>query len=96
MDCDLDEVTLVEDVWSGGGNLGSSIEIFAHGLEIGNMVFTRYKYFPSGEIEELDVKVIDVGLGLERIPWIINGDATSYESVYDESLAFLKEKLQVK
>lgn len=51
MECDLDEVTLIEDVWSGGGNLGSSIEIFAHGMEIGNMVFTRFKYFPSGELE---------------------------------------------
>jgi len=84
--CDLDEVTLLEDVWSGGGNLGSSIELFAHGLEIGNMVFTRFKYFPSGEIEELDVKVIDVGIGLERIPWLINGSATSYDEVYPDAL----------
>jgi alanyl-tRNA synthetase len=50
---DLDEVTLIEDVWAGGGNLGSSIEMFAYGLEIGNMVFTRFKYFPDGSLEEL-------------------------------------------
>lgn len=93
MGCDLDEVTLVEDVWCGGGNLGSSIELFAFGLEIGNMVFTRYKYFPNGDIEELDVKVIDVGCGLERIPWIINGSATSYEDVFGQSLVWLKEKI---
>lgn len=96
MECDLDEVTLIEDVWSGGGNLGSSIELFAHGMEIGNMVFTRYKYFPSGEIEELDVKVIDVGLGLERIPWLINGSSTSYEDVFEDSLKFLREKIDIK
>ncbi|KRX05303.1 Translation protein, beta-barrel domain [Pseudocohnilembus persalinus] len=95
MGCDLDEVTLVEDVWSGGGNLGSSIEIFAHGLEVGNMVFTRFKYFPSGEIEELDVKVIDVGIGLERIPWLINGAATSYEDVFGNSFKWLQEKLSL-
>lgn len=93
MECDLDEVTLIEDVWSGGGNLGSSIEMFAHGMEIGNMVFTRYKYFPSGEIEELDIKVIDVGIGLERIPWLINGTSTSFEDVFTGTLKFLRERI---
>lgn len=93
MECDLDEVTLIEDVWSGGGNLGSSIEMFAHGMEIGNMVFTRYKYFPSGEIEELDIKVIDVGIGLERIPWLINGSSTSFEDVFSGTLKFLRERI---
>jgi len=68
LEIDPDEITLIEDVWSGGGNLGSSIEYFAHGLEIGNMVFTMFKYFPDGRLEDLDVKVIDVGTGLERIP----------------------------
>lgn len=89
MELDLDEVTLIEDVWSGGGNLGSSVEIFMHGLEVGNMVFIRYKYFPDGALEELDVKIIDVGIGLERIPWLINGTATSYMDIFPSSLAFL-------
>jgi alanyl-tRNA synthetase len=47
---DPDEITLIEDVWSGGGNLGSSIEYFIRGMEIGNMVFMRYKYFPDGRL----------------------------------------------
>lgn len=96
MECDLDEVTLIEDVWSGGGNLGSSIEMFAKGMEIGNMVFTRFKYFPSGDIEELDVTVIDVGIGLERIPWLINGSPTSYDEVFVECLKFLRSKIEIK
>ena len=95
MELDLDEVTLIEDVWSGGGNLGSSVEIFMHGLEVGNMVFIRYKYFPDGALEELDVKIIDVGIGLERIPWLINGSATSYMDIFPQSLEFLQKKLQI-
>ena len=35
-----DEVTYIEDVWSGGGNLGPSLEYFIRGMEVGNMVFT--------------------------------------------------------
>lgn len=43
-----DEITLIEDVWSGGGNLGSCVEYFVKGLEVGNMVFTMFKYYPDG------------------------------------------------
>lgn len=93
LELDLDEVTLIEDVWSGGGNLGSSIEIFMHGLEVGNMVFTRFKYYPDGQLEELDVKVIDVGIGLERIPWLVNGSPTSYCDIFPKSLDYLQSKL---
>ena len=35
------------------------------------MVFMQYKYDHEGRTEELPVKVIDVGIGLERIPWLI-------------------------
>jgi alanyl-tRNA synthetase len=73
-----DEITFIEDVWAGGGNLGPSIEYFIGGLEVGNMVFMQYKVAPDGSREELPIKVIDVGIGLERIPWLINGSATSY------------------
>ena len=43
-----EEITLIEDVWAGGGNLGPSIEYFVSGLELGNMVFMQYKTFPDG------------------------------------------------
>lgn len=75
---DPDEITFIEDVWAGGGNLGPSMEYFIRGLELGNMVFMQYKTFPDGSREELPIQVIDVGVGLERIPWLINGSATSY------------------
>jgi alanyl-tRNA synthetase len=73
-----EEISFVEDVWAGGGNMGPSIEYFIRGLEVGNMVFMQYKTFPDGSREELDIKVIDVGIGLERIVWLVNGSATSY------------------
>ena len=50
-----DEITFVEDVWAGGGNLGPSIEYFVGGLEVGNMVFMQYKTFHDGSREPLDV-----------------------------------------
>ena len=36
---DIDEITFIEDVWAGGGNMGPSIEYFIRGMEVGNMVF---------------------------------------------------------
>jgi alanyl-tRNA synthetase len=92
---DADDITFVEDIWAGGGNMGPSVEYFIGGLEVGNMVFINYKYFPDGSYEELPVRVIDVGIGLERIPWLINGTATSYLDVFTESLAYLQDKLKI-
>lgn len=90
-----EEITFVEDVWAGGGNLGPSIEYFVRGLELGNMVFMQYKTFPDGSREELKIKVIDTGIGLERIPWIMNGTATSYMVVFKNAFDWLSEKLQL-
>lgn len=53
------------------------------------MVFMQYKYDHQGHIEELPVKVIDVGIGLERIPWLVNGSPTSYFDVFAESFKFM-------
>jgi alanyl-tRNA synthetase len=92
---DPDEITYIEDVWAGGGNLGPSIEYFVHGLEVGNMVFMQYKTFHDGSREELDVKVIDVGIGLERVAWLINGSATSYSDTFAHAMSVLQSKINV-
>ena len=42
----------------------------------------QYKTFHDGTREELPIKIIDVGIGLERIPWLINGSPTSYMDVF--------------
>lgn len=87
---DPDEITLIEDVWAGGGNMGPSVEYFVGGLEVGNMVFMQYKTYPDGSRQELQVKVIDVGTGLERVPWLLNGTPTSYVDTFHAAL----ERLQ--
>jgi alanyl-tRNA synthetase len=90
-----DEITFIEDVWAGGGNLGPSIEYFVNGLELGNMVFMQYKTFHDGSREELPIKIIDTGIGLERVAWLINGSPTSYVDTFKNALAFLTEKLGI-
>ena len=92
---DPDDITFVEDVWAGGGNLGPSIEYFVRGLEVGNMVFMQFKTFPDGSREELDVKVIDVGVGLERIAWLNNGSATSYSDTFRNAMEFFQSRTGV-
>lgn len=34
-----------------------------------------------------------MGIGLERIPWLYNGSATSYVDTFQHSLEYLKGKL---
>lgn len=36
-----------------------------------------------------------MGVGLERIPWLVNGSATSYLDVFGASLEYLQSKVQV-
>ncbi|MCQ2819447.1 MAG: alanine--tRNA ligase [archaeon] len=93
---DPDEITFTENVWCGGGNCGPCVEYFIGGLEIGNMVFMQYKVFHDGTREDLPVTVIDTGIGLERIAWLINGSATSYMDTFKHSFDYIIEKLNVK
>ena len=74
-------ITFVEDVWSGGGSFGSSLEYFVGGLELGNAVFTEFE----GDLESskrLDRRVIDMGAGLERFSWITMGTPTAYDCCF--------------
>ena len=88
-----DEITFIEDVWAGGGNCGPCIEYFVGGLEIGDMVFTQFKTYHDGTLEELPTTIIDTGIGLERIPWLINGTATSYMDTFKHSFEITAKKL---
>ena len=83
------EVTLIEDIWAGGGNVGPSIEYFIGGLELGNMVFMQFAATENGDLNTLPVLVVDTGIGLERIPWLLNGNVTSYPLTFAKSLAAL-------
>ena len=86
-----DELILHEDSWGGGGNLGACMEFFVDGLELFNQVYMFYRQTPDG-YEELDLKVLDMGMGQERITWISRGTETSYESVMPKTLEKMKEK----
>ena len=86
-----DKLILHEDSWGGGGNLGACMEFFVDGLELWNQVYMFYRQTPEG-YEELDLKVLDMGMGQERITWISHGSETSYECVMPETLEKMKER----
>ncbi|MFT4867750.1 MAG: alanyl-tRNA synthetase [Candidatus Nanohaloarchaea archaeon] len=86
-----EKLILHEDAWGGGGNLGACMEFFVDGLELWNQVYMFYKQTPEG-YEELDLKVLDMGMGHERITWISHGTETSYECVMPETLEKMKER----
>lgn len=75
--------------------MGPSIEYFVKGMEIGNMVFMQFKTFHDGSYEELKIKVIDTGIGLEWVAWLINGDSTSYLTTFKTASDYLFSKLNV-
>lgn len=59
------------------------------------MVFMQYKTFPDGSREELKIKVIDTGIGLERVAWLMNGTPTSYMDTFRHAFNYLKDKLEI-
>ncbi len=97
----LEDVTLKEDLWAGGGNFGPSLETFVNGLEIANQVYMQYEVNEKG-YRELKVKVVDMGAGLERWAWLSLLKENSYESVFNKELNYIykiegkpnKEKLK--
>ena len=76
-----EELQFHEDAWAGGGNMGPSIEYFSRGLEIGNQVYMQYD-IKSGAPRELEIKVLDMGMGQERPAWFTCATETSYEAVF--------------
>ena len=78
-----------EESWGGGGNLGPCMECFIDGLELWNQVYMLYEQTPEG-YSELDLQVLDMGMGQERITWLSRGTETSYESVMPETLEKMK------
>lgn len=76
-----EEITYHEDAWAGGGNFGPCMEYFSRGLELGNQVYMLYEQTQSGS-KELNLKVLDMGMGHERNTWFCLANTTSYESVF--------------
>jgi len=90
MGLEMSELTIHEDVWSGGGNLGPCMEFFSKGLEISNQVYMQYEITPSG-LKELNIKVLDMGQGQERAAWFTQGKASIYECIFPSIIKKLRE-----
>ena len=91
------EVTYVENPWSGGGNAGPAVEVIVGGLELATLVFMNLQEDEEGDVEikgirysEMPLQIIDTGYGLERFCWAAAGTPTIYESIYPESVEWLK------
>ena len=83
-----DDLIIHEDAWAGGGNVGACLEFFSKGLEIGNQVYMFFER-DHAELKELDIKVLDMGMGQERVSWFLSGKATSYEVVMPSVTEYL-------
>lgn len=76
-----EEVTFKESWWEGGGNAGPCFEVSIGGLEVATLVFMMYKVTDKG-YEELPLKIVDTGYGIERITWFLQKTPTAFHAVY--------------
>ncbi|MEO0248167.1 MAG: alanine--tRNA ligase [candidate division WOR-3 bacterium] len=88
-----EELIYQEDIWAmpDFSAFGPCMETFSKGLELVNSVFMQYQ--KSGDwFRDLDMKVIDVGWGHERLVWFSNGTPASYDSLFGPVTGKLKKK----
>lgn len=86
-----EEITYIESWWEGGGNAGPCYEICVRGVELATLVFIKYKTLPGGKYEEIPIKIVDTGYGLERFAWISQGTPTAYDASFGPVIQKLKE-----
>ncbi|MDP6324442.1 MAG: alanine--tRNA ligase [Candidatus Thalassarchaeaceae archaeon] len=96
---DPNEITYVENPWSGGGNAGPAVEVIVGGLELATLVFMNLEERDDGDVEikgirygEMPLQIIDTGYGLERFCWAAAGTPTIYEAIYPETVAWLQQE----
>ncbi|MFW9818274.1 MAG: alanine--tRNA ligase, partial [Candidatus Thorarchaeota archaeon] len=85
----LEEITIHEDSWAGGGSFGCSLEFFSRGVELFNQVYTMFEQSLNGP-RELKLKVLDMGLGQERVAWFSQGTPNMYEAIFPLVLSKLR------
>ncbi|MHA1399436.1 MAG: alanine--tRNA ligase [Candidatus Heimdallarchaeaceae archaeon] len=86
-----EEISYSEGIWAGGGNFGPNLEAFAFGSELVNNVFIAYG-FENGNVKKLEMQVIDVGWGLERVSWFSQGTPTIYEAIFPKAIEYLQKE----
>ncbi len=86
------ELTFHEDAWAGGGNAGPCMEYFSRGLELGNQVYMLYEQTPDDELVDLRLKVLDMGMGMERNAWFTQATSTQHQAIYPTVIDKLLDK----
>ena len=88
---DPKEITFIESWWEGGGNAGPCHEVCVRGVELATLVFMQYKILPNGDKQEIPLKTVDTGYGLERFAWISQGTPTAYDACFAPVIDKLKK-----
>ena len=91
---DKDELVFHEYAWAGGGNFGPCMEIFSRGVELANQVYMLYEQTPEGD-QELKLKVLDMGMGHERVAWFSQGKGTMYDAAFPTVIKKMIERTKV-
>ena len=86
-----EEITFIKSWWAGGGNEGPCYEVCCRGVELATLVFIQYETLEDGSKNEIPIKVVDTGYGLERIAWISQGTPTAYDACFSPVVDKLKE-----
>ncbi len=74
-------IVFKESWWEGGGNAGPSFEVVVGGLELATLVFMKYRVV-DGVYEEIPLKIVDTGYGVERLAWFTQKTPTAFHSIY--------------
>lgn len=89
-----DEISYIQDFWEGGGNAGEDFEVNVRGLELATLVFMQYTS-EDGKYAPLPLKIVDTGYGLERLAWISQGTASSYDAIFGPVVGQLRKLASV-
>ncbi len=92
-----EDLVYIEDIWSmpDYSQFGPSLETFVGGLEVVNSVFSEFQATKNG-FKPLDMKVIDVGWGHERLVWLSNGTNTIYDCVFGDLIIKMQKYTGIK
>ncbi|MGC9209697.1 MAG: alanine--tRNA ligase [Acidilobus sp.] len=90
-----DLIVFKESWWEGGGNAGPSFEVTVGGLELATLVFMQYKVTSDGNYEELPLKIVDTGYGVERIAWFTQKTPTAFHAIYGSLVDEVRSRIGV-
>ncbi len=80
-----EEIVFKESWWEGGGNAGPSFEVVVGGIELATLVFMKYRITENG-YEEIPLKIVDTGYGVERLAWFTQKTPTAFHAIYGRLL----------